>query len=223
MNAELLTGQTEAHVIEVFPGHFLHEQVVGPYRALVDLANQSGLDLRLASGFRSFHRQLAIWNAKACGERQVLGRDGQPLVIAQFDDFDKVCAILHWSALPGASRHHWGTDVDIWDAAAVTSAYRLQLVSEEYAVGGVFSGLTRWLDETMLGGATAFYRPYDENRGGIAAEPWHLSHRPTAGRFERAMSQRVLREVLTQADILLKEAILDNFDEIYQRFVTCWH
>ena len=27
--------------------------------------------------------------------------------------------ILLWSALPGGSRHHWGTDVDVFDAAAV--------------------------------------------------------------------------------------------------------
>ncbi len=223
MNAELLTGRTETHVVEVFPGHFLHQNVVGPYRALVDLARRAGLDLRLASGFRSFNRQLAIWNAKACGERPVLGCDGQPLAMARLGDFDKVCAILRWSALPGASRHHWGTDVDIWDAAAVDSTYRLQLVPEEYAEGGVFYGLTRWLDKTMVRGASAFYRPYDANHGGVAPEPWHLSHRPTAEGFERAMTQTVLREALAQTDILLKQTLLDNLDEIYQRFVMCWH
>ena len=33
-------------------------------------------------------------------------------------------AILLWSALPGASRHHWGTDFDVFDRAAVPPDYR---------------------------------------------------------------------------------------------------
>jgi LAS superfamily LD-carboxypeptidase LdcB len=219
MKTDQLTGQSEAHLAEIFPGYSLHEQVIAPYRALVDLATASSFDLRLASGFRSFDRQLAIWNAKASGARSVLDDNGEPVALAELSDIELVRAILRWSALPGSSRHHWGTDVDIWDATAVDTGYQPQLLSEEYTTGGVFFRLTLWLDELIASGTCGFYRPYELDRGGVAPEPWHLSYRPLAERFEQLMDRACLRKVLEQTDILLKQAILDNFDEVYERYV----
>ena len=66
--------------------------------------------------------------------------------------------------LPGGSRHHWGTDVDVIDAAALPPDYRVQLVPEEYAPGGVFERLTPWLDANMA--RFGFYRPYATGHGG---------------------------------------------------------
>ena len=219
MNIEQLTGRSETHLKEVFPGYFLHENVVAPYLAFVDSATKFGLQLRLASGFRSFERQLQIWNAKVSGQRPVYGTSGVPIDLARLMDLDKVNAILRWSALPGASRHHWGTDVDVWDRGAVAVDYRLQLSPDEYASNGVFCRLKQWLDSTLADGSSGFFCPYSEDCGGVAPEPWHLSYRPLAVDFEQQLSQRVLRETLQDADILLKETILDNLDTIYQRFV----
>ena len=219
MDTEQLSGQTETHLAEVFPGYFLHAQVVAPYRALVELAAESGFDLRLVSGFRSFDRQLEIWNAKASGDRPVIGDNGGPLEMVELTDIEKVRAILRWSALPGASRHHWGTDVDIWDAAAVNADYKPQLLSEEYRVRGVFFRLTQWLDDLISTNKSGFYRPYALDQGGVAPEPWHLSYRAEAERYEGLMNRTQLRGVLEQTDIRLKKAILDNFDEIYECYV----
>ncbi len=126
-------------------------------------------------------------------------------------------------------RHHWGTDIDIWDAGAVSSGYQLQLVSEEYASGGVFHHLGRWLDDVIDNNrvdneSKGFYRPYgslaqDRQDDGVAPEPWHLSYRPVAERYQRSMTQSLLEAVLENTDILLKQTILDNLDEIYRRFV----
>ncbi len=229
-----LTGQAETHLEEIFPGCFLHREVTEAYGQLLDLAEQAGLDLRLASAFRSFDQQLAIWNAKASGTRPVLDDHGKAMVIADLPDIDKVWAILRWSALPGASRHHWGTDIDIWDASAVPEGYRLGLVPEEYCSGGVFQNLTQWLDQLIASGASDFYRPYDDRanmpekldkaeRRGVAPEPWHLSHRPVAEKFEQVITEDCLREVLENTDILLGQTILDNLDEIYQGFVLLKH
>ena len=51
--------------------------------------------------------------------------------------------------LPGTSRHHWGTDLDIWDAAAVEPDYALRLSPAEYVADGVFSAMTQWMDELV--------------------------------------------------------------------------
>jgi len=220
LTIDQLTGQSQSHLQEVFPGHLLHREVVVAYRALIEKAAGEGIALRMASGFRSFDRQLAIWNAKARGERPVVDSEGKPLAIATLSEREQVFAILRWSALPGASRHHWGSDVDIWDSAAVGDDYQLQLTSDEYAAGGPFEHCSRWLDELMTNGNTGFFRP---NKGakkdGVAAEPWHLSFRPLATVCERALTPAVLRKLIENTDICLQAAILENLDEIYSRFI----
>ena len=95
------------------------------------LAGKQGFDLRICSSFRSFERQLAIWNNKASGLRPVLDDSGAEININQLGEWQQAQAILRWSALPGASRHHWGTDFDIYDASAIDSDYRIQLTPEE--------------------------------------------------------------------------------------------
>jgi hypothetical protein len=79
---------------------------------------------------------------------------------------ERVAAILWWSALPGTSRHHWGTDFDVLDAAAMPAGYKLQVIPAEYLEGGPFHRLTTWLDAHM--GAFGFFRPYTTDRGGVA-------------------------------------------------------
>ena len=87
-------------------------------------------------------------------------------------------AILLWSALPGASRHHWGTEIDVIDRAALRPGQHAQLIPAEYCAEGVFGGLDRWLTEHA--GAFGFFRPYDRDRGGVQPEPWHLSFAPVS-------------------------------------------
>lgn len=214
-----LTGRTDHHVTEIFPGHYLHREVVAPYIQLVERAATAGIDLRMASGYRSFERQLAIWNAKVRGEQSVSDEYGRALDLEGLNDLDKVFAILRWSALPGASRHHWGTDIDIWDAAAVPAGYRLQLSPGEYSPEGVFHRLSAWLDTSLAGDQSGFFRPYLVDRGGVAPEPWHLSYRPLADNYQAQIQIDVLRDLLGRADILLKDILLSDLDEIIQRFV----
>ena len=174
--AELLTGRSEAH-LQLWRDEagecLLHAAVIEPLVALRRQAARAGICLCVASGFRSFERQLRIWNAKARGERAVLDACGHPLVWASLSARDRVRAILRWSALPGASRHHWGTDIDVWDPVAAGEGYRLRLETEEYAPGGPFADLAAWLD-TWCGADDGFTRPYMGRRCAVADEPWHL-------------------------------------------------
>jgi len=76
------------------------------------------------------------------------------------------------------------------------------------------------LDERIAAGAAfGFYRPYDRDREGVAPERWHLSHVPTAKEQLKGLTEGLLRQTTQQADMLLKQTVLDNLDEIYQRFV----
>ena len=222
--AAACTGRTEAHLCDAADGAALgarvHADVVAPLRALREAARAEGFDLALASGFRSFERQLGIWNRKVAGELPVLDDAGRPLDIARLSPRALAFAILRWSALPGASRHHWGTDVDVYDAAATPAGYAVQLVPAEVDAGGMHAPLHAWLDARIAAGeAFGFHRPYDVDRGGVAPERWHLSHAPVARDFAGTLTREVVAEALAAAPMRLREVVLASLDEIVARFV----
>jgi len=213
-----LTGRARDHLTELSdPRCSLHKEVVPSFLAMRAAAAADGLDLSAFSSFRDFDRQMVIWNSKFRGEREMQDRAGRKLDALALPPADRVAAILWWSALPGASRHHWGTDFDVMDLAALPVGYRVQVVPAEYGPGGPFHRLTNWLDSNMH--AYGFFRPYATQRGGVSPEPWHLSHAPLARRAQGALSLERLRQVLAAGDIEGKEAVLESLAEIFRRYV----
>lgn len=215
----MTTGTQRGHVVAV-QDCWLTQSTAEALCELQEIAAKQGFQLRIASGYRSFERQLQIWNAKASGQRPVLDRDGLPINIRHLNEEALMYAILSWSALPGASRHHWGTDIDVFDAAAVGPNYQVQLTCAETQDGGVFSAMHRWLDAYLAEPASRFFRPYPPQSYGIASEPWHLSYAAEAALFQRAQSIEKLAEFLRAQPILLKEVVLANIDVIFSRYVA---
>ena len=116
--AEVIHGLTEVHLVPLSPedpGIRLAPGAATAFRELQELARRDGLNLRAASGFRSFERQLRIFSGKMDGSRPVLDRNEQPLDIRGMDPEQLIRAILVFSAVPGLSRHHFGTDIDVYD------------------------------------------------------------------------------------------------------------
>ncbi len=224
-----LTGQSEQH-LSAEPaadaaadavGARMHLAVLPDFLALRDAARAAGFDLAVHSAFRDFPRQLSIWNRKASGLLAVLDSNARPIDIRTLSERDLVFAILRWSALPGTSRHHWGTDLDVYDAATTPTGYDIQLIPAEVDPGGMHGPLHEWLDARMASGtAFGFFRPYDIDRGGVAPERWHLSHAPLASTFAQRLTPELLRPILTGADLHLKEVVLHELEHIFHRFVT---
>jgi LAS superfamily LD-carboxypeptidase LdcB len=213
-----LTGRARSHLSELTdPPGALHNEVVAPYLAMRAAAAADGIDLTAFSSFRDFDRQLGIWNGKFRGERPMQDRAGMPLDPLSLAPEERVIAILWWSALPGASRHHWGTDFDVVDRRAMPAGYKLQVVPAEYQAGGPFHRLTTWLDAHMH--AFGFFRPYATDRGGVSPEPWHLSYAPVANRAQATISAAKLRTVLEGSDIEGKEAVLATLDRNFATYV----
>ena len=198
----------------------MHLEVAQPFLRFRDDAAEVGFELRILSGFRGFDHQASIWNRKATGEPTVRDSHGAALDIEQMSEREIVYAILRWSALPGASRHHWGTDIDVYDENARPSGYEIELIPEEVEAGGMFAALHEWIDGRIASETShGFFRPYDEDRGGVAPERWHLSHAPVATRCEQALTVDILRATLKASDIELKRTVLEQLDDIYRRFV----
>lgn len=217
---EQLTGRARDHLTEIDLPDLrctLHREVIRPFLAMRAAAAADGIDLAAFSGFRDFARQLMIWNEKFRGQRPMQDRDGKPLEALALGPAERVAAILWWSALPGASRHHWGTDFDVMDPGMLPPGYRLQVIPAEYQPGGPFERLTTWLDEHMH--AFGFFRPYTTDRGGVRPEPWHLSYAPLAARAQQEFTAGQLRAVLAAADIDGKEQVLESLERNFASYV----
>lgn len=217
----VLTGQTRSHLCAPETaealGVFIHKDVVAPFRALQSEAATHGFDLQIISGFRSFEDQRSIWNRKALGQLAVLDSGAQPLDIQKLTPKELVLAIMRWSAVPGASRHHWGTDLDVFDANTKPEDYEIEMIPEEVEGDGMFAPMHDWLDGHM--GAFGFFRPYDLDRGGVACERWHLSYAPISEVYQSEFSVSVMEETIRATEIELKDTLLAHLDELYARFV----
>jgi LAS superfamily LD-carboxypeptidase LdcB len=213
-----LTGMAEDQ-LQTLPDSPLrcHRAVVQPWARLVAAAARAGIELAAVSAYRSFAAQQALWDAKWSGERPVLDRAGRVLSLAPLSPAARMEAILVWSALPGASRHHWGTEFDVIDRAALPAGYRVQLVPAEYQPGGVFARLGAWLAQEMPG--HGFHRPYQQDLGGVAPEPWHLSCTAVSREASRRFRLTQLRAAIAAAEMAGKEAVLANLPALYERFV----
>lgn len=225
MIAGNVVGTDESHLCSAADAEWLtvsvNRDVVEPFRDFRSAAAAAGFDVAILSGFRSFDKQLSIWNRKARGELAVLDSNARPLDIATLSPRDLVFSILRWSALPGASRHHWGTDIDVFDAAAKPEGYEIELIPAEYEGQGIFAPFSAWLDTRIANRSSfGFFRPYDRDRNGVAPERWHLSYAPLAIEFTRVLSRNLLRQTIESADMMLKDVVLAHLDEIYGRFVT---
>lgn len=219
MNANSLLpyGLGTPELVEFQKSYFVHKDIVVDLTRLCASARDCGFELRLESAYRPFERQLSIWNRKANGELPLLDAAGNPMERPQ-DEEELMYAILTWSALPGASRHHLGTDLDVVDANACPEGYEVQLTPDECT--GMFGKFHEFLDvHFATDGAFGFNRVFVPGRGKIKPELWHIAHLPTSRRLLESFSLEALRDIYREIDIACKRVILARLDKLAEDFI----
>ena len=227
ISTQNILGQSSSHIIYVDEDFCpvtkkgasfgLNKAVLSPLTELKAHAERDGFNLTVASGYRDFDRQLSIFNRKVNGELPVIDKNNQVVSISTLSPTELLAAIMYFSALPGASRHHWGTDFDFYDKSLLPDGKSLELAPWEYQNGGYFFELSQWLEANAM--RYGFYRPYDKYRGGVAAEPWHYSYYPLANTYQSSLSVDLLIATYHRGDILLKDEIIDNMNRLYEQYV----
>ncbi|UAA37264.1 M15 family metallopeptidase [Paraneptunicella aestuarii] len=198
--------------------HRLHPEAYKRFLTMREVALSSGVHIDIVSSYRSVEQQLAIWNAKWRGERPLYNRKTELVDAHTLSNEEKLHTILIFSALPGASRHHWGTDLDVYDATAMSNANQtLQLIEAEYAPGAPCYPLFQWMQHHSH--EFGFYFPYIDDVGGIAREPWHISFKPIADKILAELTLEKLQQQIEKMDILGKSTILENLPDIYHRYI----
>ncbi|MDO6712282.1 MULTISPECIES: M15 family metallopeptidase [Aliiglaciecola] len=217
MSAPSWMGLTDAHIQPIGKHHGLVADVKTAFEAMQLAAQKDGIDIQLASSFRSFDRQLAIWQKKWLGTLPINDIHSHPINTSEYTELEKIHAIMTWSALPGASRHHWGTDLDVYDKKAIERCGQpLQLVSAEYELAGPCYELHCWLEENADN--FGFYRPYKTYNGGVAPEAWHLSYAPISKSIINQLELSQLANQLASVNIGGKQTILRHLDKLFERY-----
>ena len=88
---------------------------------------------------------------------------------------------------------------------------------EEYAPGGIFAKLNRWLDDNAA--RHGFFRPYAVFRGGFRPEPWHLSYAPVAEIAQQQFSSELLQQTLDAGQMDAVDAVRRRLPQIMERYV----
>jgi hypothetical protein len=91
------------------------------------------------------------------------------------------------------------------------------LVPEEYREGGPFAQLDAWL--ACHAARFGFFRPYASERGGVAPEPWHISHARVAEDCLARLDAAVLREALSSVELEGAVEIDRCIEDWHARFV----
>ncbi|OEE50152.1 M15 family metallopeptidase [Vibrio anguillarum] len=220
MTPEQLTGQTDSHLTSVLIGQksfLVHPGVIQDLLALKQAADDAGFDFHIASGFRDFERQLNIWNRKMSGQAELLDNNSQPVNPAQLSEEQKIFTILRWSALPGSSRHHWGCDFDVFDRKALPTGVTLKLEPWEY-ISGHQAPFYQWMKEHLP--KFGFFFPYQGKKGGVAFEPWHISHKTAAKDCLNLLTPSVLATQLENMPLLGVSTVQENLDRIYTQYIV---
>ena len=179
---------------------------VNTYKAFKKMeaaAKRDGIYLKIVSAYRGFERQKLIWNNKY----EKFTND------FSLEPEKAISEIIRFSTVPGTSRHHWGTDIDIIDGNFPDEEN--VLVSEKFEKDGLFYKLKNWLDNNSEN--FGFYLTYtnDKNRKGFEFEPWHYSYKPVSIKYYRALIKTDLKKIIQNLDINGSDYFDESFIDTY--------
>ena len=213
-----ITGRARTHVTQVAQPRFAAvPEAVDAFLKMREAAALEGFDLIPFSTFRDYKTQLRIWNHKYIGKKPLYDIEGKVRDFSSLSEEQVISHILDWSALPGGSRHQWGTEIDVVDGNSMAEGYSPKLLPEEVKEGGVFYDLHCWLDENIQ--RFGFFRPYKYYQNGMFPEPWHLSYAPVSLEAIKHVNIELLTEVTQNADIFGKDKVLGLIPEIYKNHI----
>ena len=180
----------------------MQEEVYEAYERMRQAATKEGIEIKVVSAHRSYHRQREIWNAKY----KTLTLQGLPAK-------DAIQEIITYSTLPGTSRHHWGTDIDIIDSANPQSGD--VLLAEKFYGDGPSSALRSWMNRNAAD--YGFLEVYTDhpNRKGFAHEPWHYTYHSLSKAYLEVLTNHAISEIAKDEQLLGRKFLDADFFKSY--------
>ena len=159
------------------PAIYLQREAYSKFLEMRKAAQLEGIELKILSATRPFDYQRNIWERKW---RQLQESGWQ-------NRHDMALEILKYSAMPGTSRHHWGTDID------------LNYLSNPYFESGQGQATYAWLVRNAH--RYGFCQPYTakgpKRPEGYEEEKWHWSYIPLAKSYYQRAKNDLTDDMIT--------------------------
>ena len=183
-------------------GYQLQKEVNEAFVLMKSAALKEGIKIEVVSSYRSYEHQKRIWTRKYSRFR----KDG-------LSEEKAIRKIIEYSTIPGTSRHHWGTDIDIIDGN--TPRPKSVLQAKHFEKEGAFMDFKKWMDAHA--NDFGFYLVYtkDENRKGFKYEPWHYSYKPISKEMLQQYQKIDIQELLKKDSLVGSDFFTDKFISDY--------
>jgi D-alanyl-D-alanine carboxypeptidase len=180
---------------------YLRKEAIASFVKMYDAAKKEGVNLKIISATRNFNEQKSIWEAKWNGSRLVNGKNLSQTIN---DPIERAKTILRYSSMPGTSRHHWGTDMD------------LNSLENAYFTSAEGKKVYDWLKKNAA--QFGFCQPYsvkNETRpNGYEEEKWHWSYTPLSIVILKEYSKKINAENIAGfagSETAAKLNIIENY------------
>lgn len=165
--------------------YHLRKDTYAAFQKMWEAAMADGIKLVIISATRNFDRQKMIWEAKWTGARKI--ENGANAAEKYPDPVTRALKILEYSSMPGTSRHHWGTDVDLNDL----DNYTFEM--------GPGKPVYEWLSQNAS--IFGFCQPYSakgpERPEGYNEEKWHWSYMPVSEPLTKFAADNLKNEMIS--------------------------
>jgi zinc D-Ala-D-Ala carboxypeptidase len=170
------------------PDLCMRKEAYDAFVRMAKAAEKDSIKLIIISATRNFNYQKEIWEGK-------WKKLTDPTAEA------RAKKILEYSAMPGASRHHWGTDVDLNN---LTNPY-----FERNGGKKIYEWLTKHAAEY------GFCQPYTAGRPtGYKEEKWHWTYMPLSKEFTSIAGKYIKNEMISGfsgSETAIKLDIVKNY------------
>lgn len=165
-------------------GRYLRRDAYESFKKMWAAAQADGVTLTIVSATRNFQMQKNIWEAKWTGKTLI--ENGSNAQSRYPNPKTRALKILEYSSMPGTSRHHWGTDIDLNDLHNATF--------EQGNGKKVYDWLCKHAAEY------GFCQPYTEKGelrpNGYNEEKWHWSYLPVAKKLTDLAARRLSDDMI---------------------------
>ncbi|WP_378183074.1 M15 family metallopeptidase [Aquimarina sp. SS2-1] len=183
-------------------GYKLRKKADQAFKKMKSAALEEGIKIKVVSSYRDYAHQNRIWERKY--ERYTAGG---------LSPMKAIKKIIEYSTIPGTSRHHWGTDLDIVDGSA--NQPRDVLLEKHFYNGGPFARFKMWMDHNA--NDFGFYLVYTNKKGrkGFKYEPWHYSYAPTSIAMLKEFKKLDIKSELQKAVLMGSSNFTSEFIQQY--------
>lgn len=182
----------------------LRKDAYKAFLKMKEAAAKEGINITIVSSYRNFERQKAIWERKY----EFYTSEG----LSPEKSMEK---IIEYSTIPGTSRHHWGTDIDIIDGNQKYTGD--VLLADKFEPGGPFAKLKMWMDKNAKSFGFVLVYTNADGRKGFKYEPWHYTYAPLSIGYLKQYKALNIKEILNQEGLLGAEHFTDEFIQAYYK------